>query len=291
MKSAVISAVAAACLAGAAGPALAAATSSATLGQFTITLIDLDPNDGIAPSISFLPYGAAGGPGIYGQADSYSLSPESAVFQTDTRKPGKSLSDTAQTASSGASASMTGSIAGAGVAALSASGYALTSAEASGHYYATASAPAAETREFVLSANTMVSFSALGNISASYTLGGTAAAQEGESALGVVMLGVGGFAADGESVLRDLQRRYVSLQFQIDGTVPAGPAADSWAGLLTASYSNLSNHAANGQFYAEVEAGGRSLASVAAVPEAETYTMLLGGLALLGAVVRRRRPC
>ena len=44
-----------ACLAVATGPVFADAHSTATFGNLKVTLIDLNPNDGIAASISFLP--------------------------------------------------------------------------------------------------------------------------------------------------------------------------------------------------------------------------------------------
>lgn len=44
----------------AAGPA---ATGSVSFGQLTYTLTDLDPNDGVTPSITFLPLSTSGSPG------------------------------------------------------------------------------------------------------------------------------------------------------------------------------------------------------------------------------------
>ena len=53
MKHLVHAAVAAAAIATITTPALAATTASASIGPLTIRLIDLDVNDGIAPSITF----------------------------------------------------------------------------------------------------------------------------------------------------------------------------------------------------------------------------------------------
>jgi hypothetical protein len=291
MKYRVLKVVAAACLTLAGAPVWAAASSSATLGNVSITLIDLDTADGIAPSISFLP-GPQGyaGPLISGAAHSFSPGEEFNNFERAGTRAGASLSDGAHTALASSAASVTGAGTGTGIGigfgAMSANGAALSATDGYGRYESFATVPAAVTGQgFVLSANTMVRFSITGNAQAAYTLGYHAQSAEGEYASGLLTLLVSGAAADGSGDLIDAQRESAVVRSMIGHSAP-GPDSASWSGLLTASYSNLAAHSSLGNFYAEASAAGFS---VSAVPEPETAAMLLAGLGLVGAVARRRR--
>jgi hypothetical protein len=287
MNRVALKAIACACLVLAGAPVFAAATSSATLGNVRITLIDLDAGDGIAPSIAFLPGPQyIGGPYVSGNAHSFVPGEEFGNFERMGSKADASISDSAHTALASSAASVTGAAGGAGFSGLSASGAAQSALDGYGRYHGFATVPAASGGQgFVLSANTMVQFSMTGSATASYTLGYNAQSSEGEFASALLRLLVSGAAADGLGELTDVQQQSAAVMSFIGESAP-GPDSASWSGLLTASYSNLSAQSSLGHFYAEANVDGLS---VSAVPEPETYAMLLAGLGLVGALARRRR--
>jgi hypothetical protein len=279
-------------LAAAAGPAFADAYSTASFSNVKVTLIDLDPNDGIAASISFLPNATRfdGGAYIHGEAETgvvggYDPGHQLNRFDKAGAWQSTNVSGSAHTDLASAAASVTGSATGVGFTALSVSGSALSGTDDHGNYFSYASVPhdSVGNRSFILSANTQVVFSVDASMSATMTRGYTAGALEGEAAAALMSLYAGGLAADG-STLDDLQQHSVSVQYA-DGD-PLHGASDSWAGLMSASYSNLSNHSSQGAFWADAQVGGHSV--LAAVPEPETYAMLLAGLGLMGSLARRR---
>jgi hypothetical protein len=292
MKLAALNALAAACLAVAAGPAFADAHGTATFGNVTVTLIDLDPNDGIAASISFLPNPTmyAGGAYIYGEAETGQTGgsdpghqlgryEKTGAWQT-TNVKGSTKTDLASS-----SASVSGSASGVGFSGLSLSGTALSSTDDHSRFYAYAGVPASyENKGFILSANTMVTFSVNATLGVNTTLGYTPGALEGEAAAATLRLYAGAFGADPGAILDGTHEQSVSVHY-FDGDLP-GPASDSWSGVMSASFSNLSSQSGRGEFWADASISGRSV--ISAVPEPATYGMLLGGLGLIGAVARRR---
>jgi hypothetical protein len=287
-----LSALVVAGIATAAGPAFAAAYSTATFGKVTITLIDLDPNDGISANISFLndPIKFDGGAFIRGMAETGMNSGNEPGNQLKNfKKTGAwqttSFSDSAITPLAVASGSVTGSATGAGFSALSLTGSALSTAEQRANYAAYGAVPGLDYRGFVLSANTKVVFSVDASVSAQTTIGHTPGGLEGEAASALLSLYAGGYAANGVTVVEDLQEHGASV-LHVDGSPDMG-AADAWSGVMSASFSNLSSHSTEGGFYAHAAISGNSV--ISAVPEPSTYGMLLGGLAMMGALLRRRR--
>ncbi|WP_295993585.1 PEP-CTERM sorting domain-containing protein [Rugamonas sp.] len=285
MKSVTMHVLAAACLSALAAPAMADAYSTVSFGNVTITLTDLNSGDGIAPSITFLPNANQyEGNHIYGEAESWAPRDTYLTMDHTSKVIGKSLSDTIDTGTAASSASIVGSSSGAGFSSMSLSASAASGVDAHGRYFGYATVPfTVDNTSFILSANTMVSFSAKAAINTDFTVGYTAGALEGEMAYGRLTLYAGGSNA-GDAT--DMEEQVQSVYY-LDGG-PSGAQSAQWNGTMTASYSNLGSTSATGQFYAEAEVGGRSVV-LAAVPEPSSYAMLLGGLAVMGALARRRK--
>lgn len=295
MKHAARTALLTAFLAALAGPVCANAISTATFGNVTIKLVDLNPNDGIAPSISFLPYANRyeGGAYIYGEAEtgqtrSWQPGSQLSTYEKNGSRQSTNVSDSVHVDMASSAASVTGSADGLGFTALSISGSAESEVGGYGRYQAFASVPVSpNSKRFILSANTMVSFSIDASLSASMTLGYTDGALEGEAAYALLMMYAGGVGADGSSLGGDLQEHSTNVYYLDNGGPPAG-ASESWSGTMTSSFSNLNNFSSLGEFYAAGTVGGHSVA-LAAVPEPATSLTFLSGLGLMGALARRRR--
>ncbi|MBB3220525.1 PEP-CTERM sorting domain-containing protein [Pseudoduganella umbonata] len=275
----------AAFLAVAAAPALADAFSSLTVSNVTVTVIDLDPNDGIAASISFLPDPAIymGGALIRGEAQNYgdSLSGPGAQNRTYANSgawPSTNVANSVQTNLAMQASSVTGSSSGVGFSALSMSGSALSGMGQRSRFWASTNVPGSSSGllDFTLSANTQVVFSVDASMSAGTT---NAIPWQGisESASVTMTLFAGGMAPDAETPLEDIAQQTL--------IVPGG-GSDSWNGVLSASFSNLGDASTSGVFGANATIEG--VAVLAAVPEPSTYGMLLGGLGLIGMLGRRR---
>jgi hypothetical protein len=296
MKRAAFKVLAAACLAALAGPVLADAYSTATFGNVTVTLVDLAPHDGIAPSITFLPIPTKfdGGGYVRGETETgvhnrWDPGHELKRYEDRAAWQTSNVADSIQVSLASSSASVQGAAGGIGFSSLSVSGSAQGGINNFGRYFTFASAPATlDNKSFILSANTEVIFSVNAAVNATYTRGYTPGGVEGEKAAAVLELFAGGLNADGTSMINDLQTRSASVQYLLDKDMPLGGATDSWSGMMSASYSNLSDHSSHGEFYADGNVSGISV-MLAPVPEPASYSMMLGGLSLLGVVARRRR--
>ncbi|MFA9218334.1 MAG: PEP-CTERM sorting domain-containing protein [Sphingomonadaceae bacterium] len=287
-------AVAGACLVALAGPVWANATSTATFGLVTVTLTDLNPDDGIAPSIAFLsnPVRYAGGAYLYGEAEtglygSYDPGHDLRRYDKAGSWQTTNVRGAAQTGLASAVGEVLGDAGGVGFSSLSVTGTALSGDAQSARYYSYAGVPNShDNKQFILSPYTQVTFSVQATLSAQFTLGYTAGALEGESAGANLALFAGGLSADGHSMLEDLQQHGIGVNY-LDGTA-AGGASESWSGLMAASYSNWSGHNSQGQFWADGAVGGHSV-MLSPVPEPASYGLLLSGLGVLAGVARRRR--
>lgn len=280
-----------ACLAAATGPVFADAHSTATFGNLKVTLIDLNPNDGIAAAISFLPDPRKfyDGAAVKGEAETWleqgsfeDLHDEK--FNKAAAWGSANISGGAQTETAAISAGVTASADGTGFKTLTLSGSALATPGHLSYFNGSANVPGANLRNFTLSANTQVVFSVDASMSVSTGVG-TVGEPRDELAFAQLGLLVSGLAADGVTELVDRQQHILSVGYPGDA-IPGG-GADSWSGIISSSFSNLSSQSTGGGFWAYGGVEGVSL--IAPVPEPATYGMLLGGLGLIAAVSRRRR--
>ena len=285
MKRFVMHTLAMACMAAAAGPALAAASSSAAFANLVITLTDLDTTDGIAPSLTF----NLNGPSfIDSRAEGFGDVAESYQFQNYAPHQGGLFTGETQSAWSSSAGSIMTANSVAGFTSMSAQGVAHSGLDAYGTYSA-AAIGAAPDNSFTLSANTAVTFSVMADMRAMTTMGYNLEADMAEWASAHAMLNAGGML-DGTFV-SDPQERYVLAGFDVlDDNTTVG-VSNSWSGLLSTTFSNLGPAEASGFLQSFVIVDGYSSVwdGVTPVPEPGTYAMLLGGLALLGFVARRRK--
>lgn len=283
MKSLVIHLLATSVLAGMAQGAAASATSAGGIGAVTITLIDLDPDDGIAPSLLFAPdTGGNSGGTVSGELRSFTPNEES--FR-EFRSQGLGLASPVSAGRDLAMASGSGSItglAGPGFSALAAQGQAGSGTASRGTYDVTAQSAWVG---FTLSANTAVRFSANGWAQGTTSTGGDPSTGWDEAGGALVALGAAGFDSTG-TLVWDEDQQVATARYTLDDAGNVQGDAQSWSGLLSVSFSNTTGASADGIFTAEASAFGHS--AVSPVPEPSSGLMLLGGLGLVGMMARRR---
>ena len=277
----------------------AASSSSAQIGPVGYTLIDLNPNDGIAPTITWAtPYP---GYGDYAYATAYDTAANNYPSQTNWGTNNFStVSANAATALSGASTKLNGGLdvnAPAG-ATLSSSGYAngTTVAGQYSYYNAYGYMPYyGYGGAFTLGAGTAVLFTTQASASATTTVGYDGVGSEYGSSY--ARLDVWGSQPSGDGGSQNSSASFnayagdtatwtwndVTQQYDY---VYSGQQ-QSFSGVLSGAYVNATATDKLGYFMATTQVSGYS--SIAAVPEPETYAMLLAGLGLVGTMARRRR--
>ncbi|GGY46485.1 PEP-CTERM sorting domain-containing protein [Pseudoduganella albidiflava] len=285
MKRFVMHTLALACMAAAAGPALADASSSAAFGNLVITLTDLDTGDGIAPSLTF----NLNGPSfIDSRAEGFGEVSESYQFQNYAPQQGGLFTGETHSAWSSSVGSIMTANNVAGFTWMSAEGAAHSALDAYGTYRA-ASIGATPENTFTLSANTAVTFSVTADMHARTSMGYNLEADMAEYATSHALLNVGGMVNG--TFVTDAQERYIDAGFDVldDNTVVG--VSNSWDGVLSASFANTGGAETSGflQTFVIVEGYSSVWDGVTPVPEPGTYAMLLGGLALLGVAARRRK--
>lgn len=233
-------------------PAMADATASAQLSNFGLQLIDLDPNDGIAPWIDLTRFDS--------HAFAYGGNGPFAADGTSVFGPVAADSSGADTS---AAAAISGDLLAGGVAHADASTLA-SYAQAFINAGTFGTSPT-----FTLSPHTELVFTGSADVSAS--IGGAGGGQSEAE----VELGLSGPAPD---FLFDHDYRSA---IAFDG----GPNSASSQGDLSVSFSNLSDLAVDGTFYVYVMA---TASNVPPVPEPANGALMLGALGGLALALRRR---
>ena len=298
MKRYAIQTLAAACLAACAGPVFATAISAASFGNLIITLTDLNPNDGIAPAMSFQAYGRAY---VFGETRSWGDSYEKHDFAYYAKQAQNGpLSGSIRDSWATSSASLAAANTLAGFSAMSAGGIAASGADGYGYFrsYATGAEPFLNA--FTLSANTRVTFSTQASMHVQTTIGYNLEADMGEVAAASMMFGFQGYTFDGTEQY-DIEQHDLRAEFNVrdDGSIEG--VNDSWSGLLSSTFTNATAYDASGVFQAYVSAEGISAVTdgvetelagkaQATVPEPASCALLLGGLAVLWRNKQKYKP-
>lgn len=285
-----------------ASPSFAASTASASLSDFTVTLIDLDPNDAFAPVITWrVAPDAPGGSAISGAAST--LDPaQSRSFSAFGPSP---FSPLRGVANSPVASSMARIAAGPGGQVSGGSALAQGRAGAipgtpvpqDGYSYFAQALPVNST-DFILSPHTQVIFSARGSALAATTVG--AVARNGflsaESASARVEMRVAGPGPGGEGDQQDLALVAADAGFRqtrvfdpSTGQFTTVFSPESFADnrRLSVSFTNNLGAELVGGLSLNIFASGFS--SVPAVPEPASYAAMIAGLLLLGGIARGRQ--
>jgi len=257
-----------------AAPAHAGSSATALLGPLAIELVDLDPLDGIAPSIQF-------------EASSSSRAAVAAftpfgVFDDDVQNGTGPWGDTAAGVLlplAQAAASLSGAGPDGTGAVLSAHGSAFdfdAPAGQAAQYQGAAWAPYVAAGAFTLSAATAVTISGAASVDVATTSG---SAYYHDFASAFVHLYITGVGGSGMS--------FDSLSASCESITGSGPCFSTDGRTLTATFSNTTAASISGNLQAAVQAAGYTYAS--AVPEPGAWALLLAGLAGLRFAATRSR--
>lgn len=281
MKRYVMHTLAAAGLIAAAGHACATSNASASMGDLLITLSALNPTDGSKASLSYTPLGVPyvlAGVGSLGDTSSGSVE-----IKHPYSVPGP-VSSQAQTELASANASMVLANNAAGFTSMAATGMAASGTDAYGNYEAGLLNNSNDAL-FTLSPYSKVTFSVLASTQTKTTEGYNPDPYRLERADSKASINVFG-SVNGNFEI-DTQEHYSYSGFAAPDNAGSPVSTDSWNGMLSVTFVNYGATATTVEFDALLDVQGQSMA-LAPVPEPDTYAMLLGGLALLGAVARRR---
>lgn len=250
LRSVLTAALAAACLA---SPAVQAATTVASLGGFNVTLVDLTPDDGIAPSLTFQGLGAVV---VAGVATVPGLGVDDIAFDLAAGESVNGLLAHNQSGTTAAVAALQGPQ-------LQAMGSVGTFGEFT--------SSAAVFANFTLSANTKLVFNALASLSSDFAGGNPY--NLGSAGVAVEIIDQQGGDAVG------LRAEYLNELYTFETGV--GSVFD----LVSLSFSNTTGAALDGTLTMAVNATG----AITPVPEPSSWLMLGTGMLVAGAAARRAR--
>lgn len=288
-----------------AAPAGAASFADASLRDFTITLYDLNPSDGIAPSITWVLGPLDNRSVVSGIAVSANPYQSRQYFNTGDNifSP---VRDSAATNFSRSAARISGAGGGQDVNGLSFRARGSTSGvpragssfEAAS-FIADALPHGLNIAEFMLTPNTAVRFSGNASARAGTTIGTVERNGRifGEVAQAHVALEVVGPGSNGEG--NQFSGRSINLSAgTLVGDVPSAltgrnhvifrPETFAEKGRLTAFFVNRTGAGLSGFMNLNAGVSGDSF-YVSSVPEPESYAMLVAGLGLMGCLARRRK--
>jgi hypothetical protein len=246
----------------AAAPAFAASSASATAGAVSITLFDLNPSDGLAPSLTFIGESSAS----YAFAGGMSLSDVAGGLDATT-----TVTLNAPLVSVAGSTSPNGAFGQAAVAGGDGSGN-WVGGDGQGVFSASI--------EVGAWTGVLIEMDYAGT--ATTTVGMTGSG-EGEVAQSFISVLINIDGADGRESHSATRSLYASSVW--DGSGYTGQDL-SFSGRLRLTYANLSDDLLTGNYVTSAYAYA---ASAVPVPEPGTYGLMLAGLAGVAAVARRRR--
>lgn len=279
---------------GVAAPAAAGSFASASLSQFGYTLFDLNPGDGVAPTVIFSLGGSPYGSYVQSSATDPTTGSESSTGWSLVAFGPAAVSSAIGLGS--AQAAVSGSAA-VGDLVYAASGAALGSTLPSYATQFSASAAAANfgSLGFTLSPYTLIVFSGTANLLAQTTDGVDALnGFQTEFASANVAIGVSGPTAaggQGSQNAGDNRSLYASFTSVYDpGTGQFGYTGQTLTldnVAMSAGFTNYTPDALSGQLSLTASVSGNS--PLTPVPEPGSAALLLAGLAGLGWLARRRR--
>ena len=275
-----------------ASPAFADSTSSASLGSFSLRFFDLNPSDGVTPSITFQTLLS---PPYYGSISHAALDPYNGRCCSDqyqenySATPWDPVAASVSTSLAWATASLSGSTAFNPNNALLAAAGGSTARESPNpedyvHYRAYAGSGSSlglNSFGFTLSANTMVMLYAVATVSGSAQAGNNAYNHR-DYAYASANIGISGPGSSGNGY----QQSSDGIGMETVAYPGDGRRSFNDSKTLGASFVNLTGGDLSGYMSANADASGFS---AAVVPEPDTYAMMLAGLGLLGFVARRRK--